>query len=468
MGNDYPGSRGRKRAIALKVADAHTLINSALPFVAQHMTPAQLGQVQKVLDAAVVNPAVQKEYAELRRKAVYETAGGRAILDQNLYHQSNKVFEEQIAITEADKRIRLDHAVLLTADALKPKTDNPDEVAYLAKIRKTLMSKGVWLRFTQPLVRIPNDPGGWMIDPRTFEAWLSLGPDGDAIPAQDGRLTRNALLGTTVLGANYYREVYQGSIQSTLKNALSRVEIEITEGRNLHWEWERHRDKAAPLVVPISDALGGADFPSTKIWDLPHNLLVQALEQNVGGNIKESSQSALYAAIAAEAAMKLLHQYIEDTTTGAQRAVKILTVIKTVGEIAELFLVVRALVGGLVRVMAAEAAETGGGAVAKTVVKNRSPAAFQDTHYARRDAFDKTVKQVNRTLNTGEVAQTGTALNRYDLALQQRIAGWHADFTSGMQKLYAANPGRSIPMAELEKVAKVADAKWGNPMAFLP
>ena len=282
------------------MADARTLITSALPLVAQHITSAQFGQMQKVLDAAVVNPVVQKEYAELRRKAVYETAGGRAILDQSLYQKSNKVFEEQIVVTHADKRIRLDFAKLLTPEALKPTTDNPDEAAYLQKIRNTLMSRGVWLRFTQPLVRIPNDPGGWMIDPRTFEAWLSLGPDGDAMPTKDGRLTRQALLGTNVLGANYYTEVYQGSIERTLKNALNSVKNQISQGRNLHLEWDKHRDDAAPLVVPISDALGGANFPSTAIWDAPHRLMIMSLEQNVDGNVKDSSQIAIYAAIATE------------------------------------------------------------------------------------------------------------------------------------------------------------------------
>ena len=42
---------------------------------------------------------------------------------------------------------------------------------------------------------------------------------------------------------------------------------------------------------------------------------------SAGGNIKDSSQSAIYAAIAAEAATRLLDEYIEATTKGAQRAV---------------------------------------------------------------------------------------------------------------------------------------------------
>ena len=60
MGNDYRGSHGRKRDIALKVPDARTLLSSALPTVLPLITANQLGQVPKVLDAAVVNPAVKK------------------------------------------------------------------------------------------------------------------------------------------------------------------------------------------------------------------------------------------------------------------------------------------------------------------------------------------------------------------------------------------------------------------------
>lgn len=56
------GSHGRKRALALAAPDARTLlVDARLLFVVGSMTAAQMDQVQKVLDAAVVNPAVQKE-----------------------------------------------------------------------------------------------------------------------------------------------------------------------------------------------------------------------------------------------------------------------------------------------------------------------------------------------------------------------------------------------------------------------
>ena len=75
MSNGYPGPHGRKRAFALGAADARVLlINSGLPFAVSNMTPAQLDQVQTVLDAAVVNPSVRKEYEDLMRKSVVNSA----------------------------------------------------------------------------------------------------------------------------------------------------------------------------------------------------------------------------------------------------------------------------------------------------------------------------------------------------------------------------------------------------------
>jgi hypothetical protein len=466
MGSGYPGPQGRKRAIALKAADAGTLLKSALFFVVHTMTPDQLGQVQKVLDAAVVNPVVQKEYNDLMRKSVIAQSGMVVNRDPNTVLRANKVAEGMIAVSEADKHVRLEFTKLLTPDALEPKTDNPDEAAFLVSIRHTLAHNGVWLRFDYKLVKDPTDASRWMIDPRTFQAWLSLGYDGDAIPTPDGRLTRDALLDTTVLGANYYRKVVQGNVQSTLDKAIKRVQNLISDGETLHEQQEHARNSAAPLVVPISDTLGGANFPSKTIWKLSNDLVLQALNQNVGGNVEASSKSILYAAITTQAAAEVLDQYIDDTTTGAQRAVKILTVAKIAGKIAETVLVVRALIGGLVRLMAAEAAESGGGAAVANAAKDRSPGAYYPTNYSGRAAFENTVNQVGVTLNTD--AGIGTALDRYDLATQQRITGWYNDVFGKVKELFASTGRTSISGKELDQMVDAANAKWGNPMAFLP
>jgi hypothetical protein len=479
MGDSHPRPHDRKKAIALKAADARTLLNSALPYVVTAMTAAQLGQVQKVLDAAVVNPSVRKEYEDLMRKSVvdpalvrdyeelnrkYGTGPGNRTTGRNpsMVHRADKVLEEMIAVSEADKHVRLNFEKLLTHDALTPTTDNPDERAYLIKIRHTLFSKGVWLRFDHKLVRDPGDPSRWMIDPRTFQAWLSLDYGGDTIPTKDGRLDRNALLDTTVLGAGYYNEVAGGKVQSALDKAIRRVATEIFHGEQLHTQQDYARDDAAPGVVFVSDHLGGAHFPSKKIWDLPNQLLRQARDQNGGGNVKQSSKTIVYAAIATEVSAQVLDTYIDATVTGAQRAVKILSIAATAGKIAGTVLLITGLVGVLTRALAAEAA----GTALNTVVKNRGPAAYYPTNLAGRAAFEDTINKASVTLDTE--AGVGTALDRYDIAFQQRLTGWHDDFSRALKDAFAAKGRTWVTMDELDQIYQATSAKWGDPLGFLP
>lgn len=348
----------RQRAIALKAADARSLLHSTLPFVLRNMSRAQVEQVQKILDAAVVNPVINKEANEIYRKSVRAQSGNIVMRDEKMVNRAYRVNATMIPVAEQDKHVRLDFPLLLTPEALKPTTDNPDEAAYLNTMRGTLTDKGVWLRIGQPYVRDPNDPSGHVIDPRTFQLWLSLGYGGDAIPTKDGQLTREALLGTTVLGAGYYTEVHQGPVQKALKREIIRLEIQIENGVEEHNRL-RNRKSDAPIVSGISDTLGGADLPNRSIWDYPHKLLVKALEMNVGGNVSGSQPYLVVAAIATRNNAQLLAQYIDDSVSGAGRAVTILKVAKTAGEIAEVGLAVTGVVGvvrGTVRVVGGAAA----------------------------------------------------------------------------------------------------------------
>src|SRR5262249_35733135 len=156
----------------------------------------------------------------------------------------------------ADRHVRLDFMKLLTPGALTPMTDNPDERAFLTKVRHTLVATGVWLRFDQQLVRDPRDPSRWMVDPRTFQASLSLGYGGPAIPTKGGLLTRDALIYWT-FGVGYYEQVVKGRVQSALDDAIKQVAAEILHGEILHENWITNRVLAAPGVVWVSDKLGG-------------------------------------------------------------------------------------------------------------------------------------------------------------------------------------------------------------------
>ena len=158
----------RKRAIALKAADARTLLQQHLPYVLTVMTPAQLAQVQRVLDAEVVNPEVAKQANEVYRKSVTAQSGNLVLRDEKTVQRAYRIMASQIKASESDHHIRLDYRRLLTADALRPVTDNPDEAEYLGRVRNTLQSKGIWLRFDKQLVRDPEDPSRWMVGPENL------------------------------------------------------------------------------------------------------------------------------------------------------------------------------------------------------------------------------------------------------------------------------------------------------------
>jgi hypothetical protein len=485
MGNGPTATYDRRRAIELKAAGARELINSALPAVLQIMTPAQLTQVQKVLDAAVVNPVINQEIQDLMKKYDPTPIGTHGQVyedeeDKEIKRRAYKRAERKIPVTEADKRVRLDFTKLLAPDALKPTTDNPDEAAYLASVRTTLVSEGVWLRVDYKLVPNPDEPHHVMIDPRSFQVWLSLGSNGGPIPTDTGRLTRDALLDTGRFATGYYDKVYRGSIQITLENAIKHVENMISTGETWHEMEERNREEhpvCARIVdsgifapIPPSwwgssvadlrrlsvDGMGLPDFPSMKIWDAPNRLVLQARKLNVGGNVKESSKLIFFAAMLTQHALKALAKYERATIAGTHRVLKILKIAETAGKIAEVVLVTHQLAGMLVRAMAGEAAGRLALSSIETAAaaKNRSPAAYYDTNLVDRRAFEKTLNQVGATLDS----QAGIgAVNRYDIAAVKQAQEAEAEF----QALLRIYEGKSISYSELEEIIRIHDKKWG-------
>ena len=338
--------RRRQRAEALKGADARTLLEASLPFVLEHMSDKQVQQMQRVLDAAVVNPSVQKETEDLYRRSIVAQSGFVTNRDPRIVRRAERAMESFIPIPEADKRIRLDFEALLTPEALKPTTDNPDEAAYLETVMQTLAARGVWLRLNPKYVRNPDDWSRGSYSEREFDVWLSLGPYGDHIPVESGgRITRNSLKGTTELGAGYYRNVHQGEIQSALRKLTRRLSNQIDTGFMEHDRLVVRYREAALGVAEISDFLGGAEFPDRALWDQAHALVLRAMELNVGGNVRGSQTFLVAAAILTRDAGRLLEEYIEDSSVGAGRAVFVLEIAKTAGEIAEVALTVTDVVG---------------------------------------------------------------------------------------------------------------------------
>lgn len=351
--------RRRTRATQLKGADARALLKARLPFALATMSEGQIGQMQRVLDAAVVNPEVQKEAAALDKKSVIRDFGYRKDRDPRITRQADKVRKDLVRVSDADTRIRLDSKPLLTKDALSPRTDNPDEATYLARVAYTIEKRGIYLRFVPKPMRDPEDPSVWTVDPRNFEAWLSLGPSGDAIPTKDGQVDRESLMKTQLLGAGYYENVHAGPAQSTLKREIKRLTDAIEMGIDHHNMLQRIRNDAAPGVAEASDLFGGADFPDTLFFDRAHKLVVRALELNVGGNLQGSKAFLLMASVLTRQGASQLKAYVDDTSSGADRVVTVLKVAKTAGEVAGVALAITGIPGlvrGGVRLVAGEGA----------------------------------------------------------------------------------------------------------------
>lgn len=440
----YPGTRGRLRAVQYGAADAKTLLQSKLPFVLRLLTAEQVGQVQKVVDAAVVNPVVQQEYAEAARK------NGDAQRARGYYSdgavsrapdspQMRKLADELIDATAADKHIRLEPPKLLSYDALKPLTDNPDEATYLNKVTRTLGSAGVYLRIEPKLVHDPDDRSSWIVSQREFEVWLSLGFDGDTIPTKDGQLTRVNLLETTTLGAGYYTEVIQGTFQSRFDQAADRVSRQIRNGIDLHEDQEGARDTAAPGVVAISDYLGDADYPSEKMWDQPWKLLMEARDLNKDGNIVDAGKRLSQAAMLADLAGLRLNAYIDATVKGASRAVFAAKVVVVVTSALEAAFNVYAL--------AVTASELAAGEAALEVAKN---AGQRTARRAVRKEIDRAA--FDRMLATGKSTFRRSALT-------EDLRGF---YTADVQRIWDAAAKRGIELTdkELDTLFDAAQAKW--------
>jgi hypothetical protein len=330
----------RKHAAALGAATIGEVLTTAgYASVLAQLTAAQHIQLQTYLDALVIDPLVQQEANDALRKGT-KIYGQIVYTDPEARRRADKVMRDYIPVHQLDDCVRLQLTPLLDSKALAPTSDNPDEADFLDKVRKTLEYRGVWLRLSPKMVRDTDDPSRWVKDPRHFEVWLSLGPRGDTIPTRTGRIDRQALLSTQVIGANYYEKVDQGPVQSALDREVRRLSSEIDDGMQLHIEIARIRREATIGVVEASDFLGGADFPSMDIWNGPHKILLRAMNLMNEGRIWGARTLLIVAAIAVRDAANLLHKYIDKSTSGAERSVKVLKVARTAGKVAEVGLVV--------------------------------------------------------------------------------------------------------------------------------
>jgi hypothetical protein len=324
-------ARNRQKAKELGARDAEALI-ATVPSLAKLLSKQQIAQFQKVLDAAVLNPIYEEEHKKAFKDSVISRAGNLVLYDQTKKRKAYGILAKRVRVSKNDQYIRVDHHKMLTADALVPRTNNPDETDYLAKVRHILISKGVWLRLRQPW-----EPQGR--DPRVWEFSFSLGYDGDTIETVDAIIDRDELLHTAMLGSGYYDAVLTGPVQTKIKRTLSRLDVLYDNGWSLHMELIKNRNDAAPGVAKVSDWFGGANLANTTIWDRPHKLIMKARNANLAKDVITAQVYLVAAANAIDYNAQLLADYNGRTIDGAASAVKILKVAKTAGQVAEVALV---------------------------------------------------------------------------------------------------------------------------------
>jgi hypothetical protein len=344
----------RKRATELKAVDVRALIRTSLPDVPPQLTAAHVDQLQRVLDAAVINADVQKKWEDLDRQAIKGKIihSNEYLRDPAAVARRDQVLKQKIVVKPTENVVRLDFNKLLTPGALKSTSDNPDEAGYLLVVAEVYERRGVWLLLDSSAAAVtrdlhPNDPTKWRV-----RLLLGYKPGAliEEIKTETGTLTRNALLSVTQLGAGYWEWVHQGPTLTALKNALDIVSYQINLGTKEHAWWSLHRTEYY-VVSRISDKLGGADWPNERIWDQPHQVYVKALHLINAGKLMEAGKFALLAAYQAEWCARAVHEYIDATTRGATRAVKVLEVAVVLGKIAEGILSVIFIGQGLIRLL---------------------------------------------------------------------------------------------------------------------
>ena len=389
-------SADRQRAIELgAVALFDLLAKAGMGGLIVQLTASQIQQLQRYLDAAVIDPAVKREAA-----AVYRGS-------PEAQRQVDKIMREYIPVGQLDDTVRIDLSKALDRKALAPITDNPDEADYLEAVRKKLDSDGVWLRISAKLVRNPDDPSQWISDGRNFEVWLSLGPRGGVIPAKGGVIDRDALLSNGVIGANYWRRVDKGPVLNAINRQAQYLSSEIDNGIALHTEMLAVRANAAPGVVPISDTLGGADFPSVNAWQPAIDLLAAALKMRNEGRVWGAKCLLVLDALMVRNSARALTTYMDKTSAGAVFATKALTVVVALAVVAETLMTAGAAAGvGAGGAAAGEAAV--GEAVAGEAATESAAEAQMERYIARNsDVPLKWVKGPKGTVMRGIPPRVG-------------------------------------------------------------
>ncbi|HVV95495.1 MAG TPA: hypothetical protein VHD15_18950 [Hyphomicrobiales bacterium] len=204
MPND-PASEVRRLAASLHAQDAATLLRSKLPFVLNALSPTDIAQIQRVLDARVAEPALDDQYAAAtRRELAHEHAQGIYRDPQDgpvRYSREMRLINAEASYLGSAQygiAIPIPYQKLLAPGALTSTAPDSPEAAFFLQIRQKLDRDGVTLH----VAPTGQDPG-----PTAFAVWLSAGSGGPEIRTTDGRLTNDDLL-------EYWLRPIQGAYQA--------------------------------------------------------------------------------------------------------------------------------------------------------------------------------------------------------------------------------------------------------------
>ncbi len=442
-------SEERKRAAELKAVDVSGLLRTSLPVVLPHLTAANIDQLQRVLDVAAINAAIENRGTELDQQSIKGKIihSSQYLRNPAVVAQRDKVLAQKIALKPGENAIRLDLHKLITPDALIPTSDNPDEAAYLLVVADVYLHRGVWLVLDSSAGAMTQQMSS--TDLRKWRVRLLLGyvPGAvvEVIATDHGLLTRKGLLSPTRIRAGYAEWVSLGTTMKEMERALSQVKHQIEKGRNEHGWWSDHRNDY-PRVSKISDFIGRADWPDESIWEQPHKSYVQALHLVNERKLAEAAEFGLFGAYQAEWCARAVHEYIEATLSGADRAKTILEVAVVLGEVAGSILTVRFVAQNLIRLLTRKSATLAleGGAQSQLSTGGQRQLSAQ----AKPSSMGEAVKNV-----------------RQQAASESDFARRSAGFKNEKSAWIKANPNSDMTKyinktEELMKKWKVKDSDW--------
>jgi hypothetical protein len=369
----------KDRAQQLGAKVAATLIKATLPSVYTILLPDKIDQVQRLLDVDVLIPDVTARYKEREMKSVTIGYGGQGNHHDWWPREKKQLQDELNAYLNVEKagyvQVRIAYEKLLTSDAFKTTSDNPDEAAHLLAVARALAERGVWLYVKQ----------------NPLSVGLILGHDRSSygyIPIGAGKLDRSVIRKIWVNGVDYDRAVRKGPTLTLLKNAIRSIDAQRSQGWHEHrWWWEHRRE--FPIVSRVSDLVGGADWPDPLMWIEPQTHLATAFRLIGEGKLTEAGKFVVLAAWQVDWRARVLDAYIDATRSGAQRAVDVLEIAAAAGEIAETVLTVIWLGEGMIRLLS----KRGASEVISTVAKESyvSPPA-RATKYAEEKMYQKYIQ----------------------------------------------------------------------------